>query len=167
MDSSAKLYRVGMYGGKFMPMHIGHLRCLEIASKECEVVYCVLFCGGAQEKEIIAEHSNDYYLSLNQRIHQLYRASKMFGNVIPVVIDVSSSIMPDGKEDWDLQTPMVIRECGLLDAVYGSEPSYAEYFARAYPNAEYRMLDPNRDDIHISATDIRAMPAIDRMRWIV
>ena len=31
-----KKYKVGMYGGKFMPMHKGHLKCLDMAARECE-----------------------------------------------------------------------------------------------------------------------------------
>lgn len=164
---SLKKFKTGMYGGKFMPMHIGHLRCLETASKECEAVYCILFYGGTQEKEIAESHSGENYLSLNRRIQQLYRVAGMFDNVIPVVIDVGPSIMSDGTEDWDLQTPMVLRECGKLDAVYGSEPSYAAYFSRAYPDAEYRILDPERKEINISATAVRSMPIEERIKWMV
>ena len=48
-----KKYKVGMYGGKFMPMHKGHLKCLDMAARECEQVYLILFYGGDQEKLIL------------------------------------------------------------------------------------------------------------------
>lgn len=167
MSSSTKPFKIGMYGGKFMPMHIGHYHCLKTAAEECEQVFLILFYGGVQEQKIHNE-MNDNYLLLDARVKQIYRVASHFDNVTPIVIDISSSVMENGEEDWDLQTPMVINAIGRSpDAVYGSEPSYADYFARAYPYAEYRMLDPERKQIHISATDLRAMPWKERKEWMV
>lgn len=52
---------------------------------------------------------------------------------------------------------MVLKELGHFDAIYGSEPSYGTYFQKAYPWAEYRIIDVNRDIVPISATKIREM----------
>jgi len=49
---SEKKYKVGMYGGKFMPMHKGHLKCLDMAARECELVHLIMFIGGDQEEQI-------------------------------------------------------------------------------------------------------------------
>jgi len=155
-----------MYGGKFMPMHIGHLKCVRQAAEECERVNLILFYNGAQEREIMKTHKG-HYLSLNSRIEQIYRVSRLFDNVHPIVIDVSKSINKDGVEDWNLQTSMVYEHCGSLDAVYASEPDYGKYFENAYPNAEYVMIDPKRMDINISATDIREMNFEERIKWMV
>lgn len=94
-----------------------------------------MFYGGAQETEIHKENDG-YYLSVEAREHQLKRVADLFPNVVPVLIDVSKCRLPNGEEDWDAETPLVENACGHLDAVYGSEPSYAAYFARAYPDAE-------------------------------
>ena len=163
-----KKFTVGMYGGKFMPMHIGHLRCLKIASEECEQVYCILFYGGDQEEKVHADRPSDYAMSLDARVRQLYRAAAYFDNVTPVVLDISKCRNEDGTENWEAETPLVLRACGHhLDAVYGSEPSYAEYFSNAYPYAVYRCLDPERKHIHISGTDVREMNAQERKEWMV
>lgn len=164
--SDEKKYKVGMYGGKFMPMHIGHLYCVRKASEECEKVYLIMFYGGAQETEIHKEN-NGYYLSVEAREHQLKRVADLFPNVVPVLIDVSKCRLPNGEEDWDAETPLVENACGHLDAVYGSEPSYAAYFARAYPDAEYRMVDADRSAIPISATQLRNMRFKERLKWMV
>ena len=164
---SEKPFNLGMYGGKFMPMHIGHYHCLETAAKECNKVFCILFYGGIQEQEI-HKSMKDRYLSLDSRIRQLYRVAGNFDNVVPVVLDISSTVNDDGTEDWDAQTPMVVEAMGRVpDAVYGSEPSYAAYFERAYPGVTYRILDPERKEIHISATDLRSMPWEKRKNWMV
>ena len=34
-----KKYKVGMYGGKFMPFHKGHMYCVEKAASMCEKLY--------------------------------------------------------------------------------------------------------------------------------
>ena len=48
---SEKKYKVGMYGGKFMPFHKGHLHCVEVASSMCDKLYVILFHGSDQEIE--------------------------------------------------------------------------------------------------------------------
>ena len=48
-----KKFKAGMYGGKFMPFHKGHLYCVEQASKMCEKLYVILFVGGEQEIKIL------------------------------------------------------------------------------------------------------------------
>jgi len=164
----SKKYAVGMYGGKFMPMHIGHLRCLKIASEECEHVYCILFYGGDQEDKAHADSPKDNSLSLDSRIKQLYRACQYFDNVTPVVLDISKCRNEDGSENWEAETPLVREAIGHhLDAVYGSEPSYGEYFSNAYPYAVYRCLDPERKHIHISGTELRNMSYAERKEWMV
>lgn len=164
---SEKKYKVGMYGGKFMPMHKGHLKCLEVAARECELVYLILFYGGDQEKLILKNRPNDIDLWLGNRVQQLFRAASRFKNVTPVVLNISGCRLPNGEEDWDAETPLVLEACGHLDAVYGSEPSYAPYFKRAYPDAVYRCLDPERKELNISATMVRSMDKEERKEWMV
>ena len=58
-----KKYKIGMYGGKFMPLHKGHNYCIETACEECEKVYVILFYGGADELRIL-ENNKEEYLSV-------------------------------------------------------------------------------------------------------
>ena len=162
-----KRFHVGMYGGKFMPMHVGHLHCVEVAAKECDKVYLILFYGGSQEETNHTKYPGRVEHTLNERIKQLYRVAQRFDNVEPVVLDISKCRNPDGTEDWDAETLPVIEVCGNIDAVYGSEPDYEDYFHRAYPGAVYRCLDPERKYINISSTKIREMPYGQRKEWMV
>ena len=73
----------------------------------------------------------------------------------------------DGTENWDMETDLVLDICGPLDAVYGSEPEYADYFRRAYPKAVYEIVDTDRKHVPISATKIRSMNEEERKKWIV
>ena len=163
-----KKYKTGMYGGKFMPLHKGHNYCLEKASEECEIVYAILFYGGADEEKILDENKEDY-LSVKVRQNHVIDLSKQYDNVRPVFIDVSTCRLENGEEDWDAETPLVREVVGdRLDAVYSSEPSYEEYFNRAYPEAVHRIVDEKRVHYPISGTQIREMKTKkEREKWTI
>ena len=161
-----KKYKIGMYGGKFMPFHKGHLFCVEYAVKQCEKVYVLLFHGGDQELEILKTRTEDWLKPAN-RLKQAKEACKKFNNVEVVAVDTTLCKYPDGREDWDKETKLVLDICGQLDAVYGSEPEYADYYKRAYPNAVYEIIDVNRKTVPISGTAIRNMNEVERKKWMV
>ena len=151
-----KKYKVGFYGGKFMPFHKGHNYCIQTASIQCEKVYVILFYGGDDELEII-KNSSDDFLSYEYRLERLNNIAKQYDNVEIATIDVTQLKLADGSEDWDAETPLVIAITGKMDAVYSSEPSYDDYFKRAYPWAEHILVDPPRITYPISGTQIRSM----------
>ena len=160
-----------MYGGKFMPFHKGHNYCVEYAAKECEEVYVILFHGCADEERILKEHP-EWYLSLEERKKQLMKICdncKDMAHIIPALIDVSKLRTPEGEEDWDAETPLVRNLLGeKLDAVYSSEISYGDYFRRAYPEAEHRLVDVPRIHYPISGTKIREMKdKEEREEWMI
>lgn len=173
MTSPGKLYSVGMYGGKFMPMHKGHLHCLEEASRLCEKVYLICTVGGSDEDRIRGEAAAGKtelaeFITPEFRKRQIEKAAAMFPNVRPVMADLSSCRDKDGKEDWDMETPIILKACGEdFDAVFGSEPSYAPYFNRAYPQADYILVDTEREEVPISATKVRGMKIEKAKEWMV
>lgn len=160
-----------MYGGKFLPFHKGHQYCIDVAAQECERVYAILFWGGADEETIRTAHPEEW-LSVERRTRQLEkicREAGRYGEVFPVLIDISGLRLPDGSEDWDAETPLVRAVLGdRLDAVYSSEEHYGAYFARAYPEAVHRLVDVRREHYPISGTQIRGMSRKeDREAWII
>ncbi|SEG29755.1 cytidyltransferase-like domain-containing protein [Eubacterium ruminantium] len=166
-----KQYKIGMYGGKFLPFHKGHRFCVETAALECETVYVILFWGGADEEIILKEHPV-MWLSVEERIRQLNKICEdaaVYAKVIPALIDIRGLRLPDGSEDWEAETPLVRNLLGnQLDAVYSSEESYGEYFKRAYPEAVHRLVDCKRIHYPISGTEIREMESEEnRQKWII
>ncbi|MEE3393489.1 MAG: adenylyltransferase/cytidyltransferase family protein [Lachnospiraceae bacterium] len=155
-----KKYHIGMYGGKFLPFHKGHRYCVETAANECDIVYVILFWGGADEEHILRETPYEW-LSVEERTIRLKKMCEDINGiarVIPALIDTTYLRTPDGEEDWEAETPLVRELLGdRLDAVYSSELSYGEYFSHAYPEAVHRLVDVKRIHYPISGTMIRNM----------
>ncbi|MBQ6164571.1 MAG: adenylyltransferase/cytidyltransferase family protein [Clostridia bacterium] len=42
---------VGFYGGKFLPMHKGHLYCIDIAAKQCDKAVVIMFINGETKQK--------------------------------------------------------------------------------------------------------------------
>lgn len=154
-----------------MPFHKGHNYCACTAAMECEIVYIIMFSGGNEELEILKENPK-LWLSREERKKRMLKVcenASRYAKVIPAVIDISELKLPDGTEDWDAEMPLVRELLGdRLDAVYSSEESYGEYFARAYPEAVHRLVDVRRINYPISGTKIREMDdEEERMTWII
>ena len=162
-----KKYKVGFYGGKFMPFHKGHEYCISKGLELCETLYVIMFYGGKQEKDIL-NNNNEEYLLPDIRYERIKEHYKNNTNIKLYKLDISNCRLDSGEENWEAETPLVrniIKE--PIDIVLGSEVSYTEYFNNAYPEAKYIIVDKERNIIPISATKIRNMNEEERIKWII
>lgn len=147
----------GFYGGKFFPMHLGHLLCIDRMSKQCDHGVVILFINGEGECDYLKDHVKTEDLNVENRIEQVKKVCQLFPNLEYHVIDCTTLRNPDGTEDWDAETPLVRQFCPHIDYVYSSEPEYDAYFKRAYPEATHILVDVPRIKVPISSTMIRNM----------
>lgn len=144
---------VGMYGGKFLPFHMGHLSMIIKTSTMVDELFVVLSYS----------HSRDLYLTQNSgirempyslRLRWLIEATKDLTNV--KILAVEDTAVTDDTYDWakgsaDIQQAIV----KPINKIFGSEEYYRSIFKEHYPNADYLCLDPDRSSYPISATKIR------------
>ena len=70
------MYNVGMYGGSFNPLHLGHVRCIIEAANQCKKLYIVLAVG-----------NNRNEIDKKVRYRWLYQLTKHIGNVKIIFIE--------------------------------------------------------------------------------
>ncbi len=148
-------------------MHKGHLYCIDVAAKHCDKVVVIMFING-EDEVAIRKTMDDPILDVSSRVAQLERVCSLYDNVEFHIIDDADLFREDGTTDWDLETPLVRSFVPKMDYVYSSEPSYGEYFSRAYPEAEHVLVDVERKVFPISSTMIRVMELLEmKEQWMV
>ena len=166
-------FKVGMYGGKFCPLHEGHYSVIERALSECDGLIVVLFINGEDE----AKFERRWFTEPAFRYYQLCKARERYQKEhglketppMNIVIVDSSKFMKDGEEDWYREADWINGQCWFIDAMYSSEPEYDAFFKRAYPEATHVLVDPERKTVPISATKLREMGDFSEelIRWMV
>ena len=66
---NGKKYKVGMYGGCFHPLHLGHLECMIKAAGLCEELY------------IVISYKAQSNIPLKVKIRWIWQLMKHIGNV--------------------------------------------------------------------------------------
>lgn len=141
--------KVGFYGGKFLPLHQGHVFAITTAACEMDRLYVVL-CTDEDEEKNLCEEAGMFYITPEIRISWIGRVISDMKNV--ELIHIKEYAFEPGAKLIKEAIPYPITH------VYSSEPSYGPIFEKLYPGAKHVLLDVERNKYPISATEIRKNP---------
>ena len=140
-----KMYKVGMYGGSFNPLHLGHVNDIIMAANQCEKLYVVLSVT-ENEKEI--NHC--------ERLMWLKDITNHMDNV--EVFEIFDNSLSKDKYDWETGARDIKLKIGQkIDVVFsGDDYEGKNIWEILYPESEIIYFP--RSVINISSTKIRTNP---------
>lgn len=136
-------YKVGMYGGSFNPLHMGHVDCIIQAANMCENLFVVLSIGTNRDE-----------IDSRVRFRWLYQLTKHIGNVKIIMLEDKAETKSSYTEYyWMADAEIVKEQIGQkIDVVFcGSDYDENSFWNVCYPESELHIFERNE----ISSTEIR------------
>lgn len=150
-------YKVGMYGGSFDPLHVGHIHDIIKAASMCEELYVMIsWCEGRES------------ISKELRYRWILNSTRHLNNVKIILIEDGAVSKEVYNTDyyWEKGADDIKRTIGKkLDAVFcGSDYKGTNRFESLYcPESEVVYFD--REEVPISSTEIR-FDAMEQWNYI-
>lgn len=157
-----KKYKVGMYGGAFNPLHLGHLECIIKAAAQCEELYIVIS---------YRSHAND--VDVKVKIRWVYQLTKHLGNVKIITLEDKLINKADYTEKyWQQDCKQVKEQIGKkIDVVFcGSDYDESSFWNQCYEESEFIVFPRNQYNSTMIRNNIYAhwdwMPQIVRSHFV-
>ncbi|MDP4944249.1 MAG: adenylyltransferase/cytidyltransferase family protein, partial [Alishewanella sp.] len=147
--------KVGVFPGKFLPPHRGHLTAILRAHALCDKLYVVISERSHEDGELCRVAGIPY---IDGVLRQRWLSQELQGLGIRVLLQNEDAI-PAFPQGWG-------EYAGLLQhtvpepfaVIFGGEEDYRAGHQQHFPNIDYRVLDPQRTQWPISGTEIRNRP---------
>ena len=144
---------VGLYGGSFNPLHLGHVDCIIQAANMCRELYIVLSTGYKREE-----------IPGRIRYRWLYQLTRHIGNVRIITLEDDAATKATYTEEyWQKDAEKVRAAVGKhIDVVFcGSDYDETSFWNTCYPASALHIFPRNG----ISSTEIRRNPYA-RWDWL-
>lgn len=162
--------KIGVFIGKFLPLHMGHLNAIIKASTMCDKLYVVI----SQNSDFMKQRCDEWelpYMPLELVTMWMNKELELFRDHIEVVSVDETGVpsFPNGWARWSKLTRDALIQAGVkqngwadfasnpvdIDYCFGSEEGYEENMKKYFnSDIEYRMIDIDRKQVPISATEL-------------
>ena len=125
-------YNVGMYGGSFNPLHIGHVDCIIKAASQCNQLYVV-----------ISYRRNSTDIDVRIKYRWVYQITKHIGNVKIILLEDKLDKKSDyTKQYWENDCEIVKKKIGTkIDVVFcGDDYDKTSFWNVCYPESDLIIL---------------------------
>jgi len=142
----------GFIGGKFLPLHLGHVYAIMSASTQVDELYVICSTSEERDREI-CKRDGIKYIPPEQRLSWLGELLSDLENIKILHLQDFYGIT---DYNWEKGRDDVRKMIGKpIDFIFSSEYSYKEIFESLYPEAKHVIIDAKRTNVPISATDLR------------
>lgn len=140
----------GWLTGKFAPLHAGHINFIQQAATLCDELTVVLSHN--------ANRFDDPKLALKTRLLYLRQTFKDIPHIKVVFIDETE--VPEYPNGWAEWATLIKIEIGTdFQRIFTSERGDIVGYNHHFPSQDVCLVDPDRSQVNISGTEIRANPA--------
>ncbi|MCS4307186.1 HTH-type transcriptional repressor of NAD biosynthesis genes [Rheinheimera pacifica] len=147
--------KVGVFPGKFLPPHRGHITAILRAHALCDKLYVVISERTQEDGQLCGSAGIAYISGV---LRQRWLSQELQGLGIEVLLQNEDTMapFPQGWGAYAAQLKQTVPE--PFSVIYGGEESYRDGHNRYFPDVEYKVLDPQRTQWPISGTEIRNHP---------
>lgn len=156
INSISSMDKVGVYFGKFLPPHRGHLATILKAATRVQKLYVVVSDNVNRTKAICAE-SGIKEIPVNLRIQWLSQELIDMPHIKVVKLDETDiPVYPNGWDQWAEKMKECVGE--KIDVFFCGEQEYVADLLARFEGSHVALIDPERTMYNISATKIRSNP---------